>query len=72
MKKAKLLSLSVALLFLSSIGLVNAQSACDTEPDTGQTVGKCGTLTSPGGDIASCSIDNEGPTCFFGNPVIDE
>lgn len=45
---------------------LNAQSNCDTTPDPGQTVGRCLTVTGPGGDVAGCNTVNSGPICYFG------
>jgi len=50
-------------------GLVlNAQSNCDTTPDVGQTVGRCFTITVPGGDVAGCNEINSVPIYYFGKP----
>lgn len=43
---------------------------CDTEPDPGQTVGKCISGSSEEGQYAACGIYYEGPICYFGQPVV--
>lgn len=61
-----------------STGFSLAQSTCDTTPDVGQTVGRCFTVTTPHGDLATCNTSNpEGVICYFGKgvekpiPIID-
>lgn len=65
MKKIKFSILAFGL-FLSSSLILNAQSDCDSTPDVGQTVGRCFTMTGPGGDVAACNAVNSGPICYYG------
>lgn len=67
MKKTPLIIL-ISLFILSFTNNSIGQSTCDTTPDPGQTVGRCVSGTTSGGDYAFCRVTSEGPICYFGEP----
>ncbi|WP_139162674.1 hypothetical protein [Algoriphagus faecimaris] len=64
--------LSMAAFLVAMSFQLNAQTACDTTPDVGQTVGRCFTMSGPGGDVAACNELNDGPICYFTEPKEEE
>lgn len=68
MKSFKIILAFTGLFFLTLSTSLNAQTSCDTTPDVGQTVGRCFTMSGPGGDVASCNEYNDGEICYFTKP----
>lgn len=64
----KKIIVSIVLLVACSLTL-DLQAGCDTQPDPGQTVGRCKEVNDPDYSYYACRVTYaEGEICYFNAP----